>query len=119
MASSHAFSQGHSIGLTFSGDAYADFGFVGGVFTCAAIGLIMGLVERKMLRVTVRPGSPLLVALAPLYGAAVFAIRSLDTAFIVTTGFFGVGGLTAFFCTRRRQSVEATPAHLFSAREAV
>lgn len=119
IASSHAFSHGHSIGLTFSADAYADFGFVGGIFVCTAIGLIMGLVERKMLRLAMQPGSPLLVALAPLYGAAVFAIRSLDTAFIVTTGFFGVGGLTAFFCTRRRQSVEVPPALRFRAGGAV
>jgi oligosaccharide repeat unit polymerase len=116
LASSRGFSAGHSIGLTFAADSYADFGFVGGVMFCGIIGIVFGLVDRKVLRLAARPGTPYLVAVAPLYGAAVFAIRSLDTAFIVTTGFTLMGLLTTLFSTRRGPAPAAATASLVGAR---
>src|SRR5438045_6884759 len=75
IASSRGFSAGHSIGLTFAADSYADFGFIGGILFCAIIGLTFGFVDRKAMRLAATPGTPYLVAVAPMYGAAVFAIR--------------------------------------------
>jgi oligosaccharide repeat unit polymerase len=109
LATARGFSKGHSIGLTFAADSYADFGYVGGLLFCVVIGIVMGAVERLVAKLLARPGVPYIVAVAPLYGAAVFAIRSLDTAFIVTTGFTSLGLLTSIFCQRRVPAEQTAP----------
>lgn len=95
------FSAGHSIAYSFAGDPYADFGFGGGLLAIVVLGFGLGLLDRWTSGRLARPSEPALVIVGPLYGAAFFAARSVDTAFIATCGLFALGGLFVLFVRRR------------------
>jgi hypothetical protein len=95
------FSAGHSIAYSFAGDPYADFGFGGGMVAVLGLGLALGVADRWCSARLARPSEPTLVIVGPLYGAAFFAARSVDTAFIATCGLFALGSLYVWFVRRR------------------
>ena len=84
--SSH-FSAGYSAAATFSADPVADFGTFGGIALCAVLGLLFGRLESWAAKVLSTRNNAWLTVVAPLYGGAFFAIRSLDTTFITFCGF--------------------------------
>jgi oligosaccharide repeat unit polymerase len=83
----------HSVAATFAADGYVDFGFYGGILLSALLGLCFGRLERWSARVIALRGHPAIVIASTLYGSAFFAVRSLDTTLIVTTGFVALGVL--------------------------
>lgn len=78
-------SDGYSAAQGFSGDAYLDFGFFGGITMWILLGALFGLLERRVAAICAS-GDIRVVLVAPLFGGAFFAVRSLDTAFLVLSG---------------------------------
>ncbi len=89
------FSEGHSVAATFAADAYVDFGFYGGILFCGLLGSGFGLLERWSARIISLRSHPLIATTSILYGAAFFAVRSLDTTIVSMSGTIVVGLLFA------------------------
>jgi len=89
--SSRSVGRGHSVSLTFAGDAYADFGFLGGVLFWALLGYPFALLERWTATHIQRHhewGTRL--AAAFLYPTVFFSVRSLNTAALVAASAMAV-----------------------------
>lgn len=85
------FSEIHSAAATFAADPYVDFGFVGGILLCGAIGIGLARVDGWSARTIARQGHPAIVIASVLYGATFFAVRSLDTAIASLGGVVLIG----------------------------
>jgi hypothetical protein len=83
------FSGGYSAAVSFVGDAYLDFGFIGAIVFSLAVGAVLAALDGR-LRVALRRRDVTLPMLAPLVGAAFFAVRSLDTTIISCSGILAV-----------------------------
>lgn len=103
-----SFSSGHSIAYSFAGDSYADFGFGGGLLVVAGLGVIMGLIDRWVARIVTRTTDIRLVIAAPLFGAAFFAARSIDTAAIASVWVLLLGSLIVRWTSGSRRVRKAT-----------
>ncbi len=80
------FPENHSIAAGFGADGYADGGFTGGLLVAVLLGVALGVTDGACSRVLTDRGSPYLVLVGPLFGATFFAVRSLNTAIIASSG---------------------------------
>jgi hypothetical protein len=95
--------SGHSVSFTFAGDAFADFGFWGGILFWAMMGYPIVLIERwAAVNIQKRDDWSARLSAAFLYPAAFFSVRSLNTAALITVSAIGV-----FFLIRL--TIRATP----------
>lgn len=97
----------HSIAFGIGGEAYADFGFAGGVLVCAIFGFAMAAIERLLARQRSAGGFGLYRA-AIAIPFAFFAARNVDTALIITLSILVLSNLLhRFFIQRRRLPMHA------------
>ncbi len=78
------YGPGHSISFGFAGDAYADFGFIGGIIFSLVFGYLIQRLERQNNKVLVNEYDMLYIAMT--YPFVFFAMRSLQTALISFIG---------------------------------
>lgn len=98
--------SGFSAAAGFCGDPYADFGFYGGLLTCAIGGFLVAYLEGRVATWLIRREEASAIG-AVLFGAAFFGMRSPDTAFINLMGaiFWWVCYVGVFRLTRVRGPV--------------
>ncbi len=77
---------GFSSAPTFTGGTFVDVGLWGSVVLWFLAGLFFGLVERWSARVLAADEDARVLLVAPLFGAAFFAVRSPETAGIALAG---------------------------------
>ena len=95
------FDKGFSTGSTFASDAFADFGFIGGVVYCGIFfGILLALLDWLCVRILTRQGHPATVIIAPLFGGALFAVRSFNTTAIQMSGVVLTGVIFALLCDK-------------------
>jgi len=113
------YAGGHSVSLTFSGDAFADFGFAGGVAVCFVLGLLFGRLERWTRRQFDQGWQdPKIVIAAVIYGATYLSVRSVDASLISMVGVVSATYLLRFFVlARRTPAVTSAPAETIRAPE--
>lgn len=83
------FRKSYSIDFGFYGDAYADFGYKGGIFFCAILGIFFGRLDRWVFYKTTSKNSIAILYAAQFFPFSFFAVRSLNTSiFALLQGFF-------------------------------
>lgn len=83
---SNAIDPGFSAAPSFAGGTYVDVGLWGSVILWFVAGMLFGAVERWSARVLAAPEDARVLLVAPLFGAAFFAVRSPETTGIVLGG---------------------------------
>lgn len=76
----------HSIAATFGATAYADFGFTLGIVVCGLLGILLGLIERKVNKY-LHPSytavlTPQVILYASTIGAVFYTVRQFNSVFI-------------------------------------
>ncbi|MCC5803215.1 oligosaccharide repeat unit polymerase [Rossellomorea vietnamensis] len=74
------FSGGHSRSFGFAGDAYVDFGLIGGIVFALIFGLFIQFLERRNKKIFINNYNVLYIAIT--YPFVFFAFRSLQTSFM-------------------------------------
>lgn len=100
-------SEGHSVSFSFAGDAYVDFGPIGGVVFCAFFGLIWGRIDRWVRRWLRQPEDFRAVLAVTFFAAAFFSVRSPMTSFFQSIGVILV--LMVLFLGTRVLHAEGAP----------
>jgi len=78
------YGEGHSVSYGFAGDAYADFGFVGGMFFSLILGGFFFILDRINKKIVRSQFNILYVAITIPF--TFFALRSFQTAFMSLVG---------------------------------
>jgi hypothetical protein len=82
------FSEGFSAAPGFTGTTFVDFGLWGSVVAWLIGGLLFGFLERRVASYCTLEHDARTIMVAPLFGAAFFAVRSIDTALLVISGIY-------------------------------
>ncbi|WP_161780320.1 O-antigen polymerase [Deinococcus sp. RL] len=76
----------HSIAATFGATAYADFGFTLGILVCGLLGVLLGMIERKVNKylhpVSISAMNPQIILYASTIGAIFYSTRQFNSVFI-------------------------------------
>jgi oligosaccharide repeat unit polymerase len=98
--------SGFSAAAGFCGDAYADFGFTGGLLVCGLAGIALAMTEARVASWLIRREESAALG-AIFFGGAFFGMRSPDTTFIMLMGatFWWFTYLGAFRLARVRGPV--------------